>query len=126
MNLVDARVLGVPGDLWAELAGLRCRLRATSVARLAGGPVTVGIRPHDLFVPGRAAGVDAVEVQAAVLSVEPHGHHVVADVRLADTTLRWDRAPVSVRPGEEVRLVIDPDRFHLFDPHTGVALHHPE
>ncbi|HEU5085513.1 MAG TPA: ABC transporter ATP-binding protein [Acidimicrobiales bacterium] len=127
VNLLPGRVVGVPGDLWVEVAGARCRLRAPAAARLAGGPATVGLRPHELHEPGRPGdGADAVVAAGTVLGVETHGPHVVATVDLGGTVVRWDRAPLAVRTGDHVALVLDPARFHLFDPHTGVALHHPE
>lgn len=127
MNLLDGHVLGVPGDLWVEVAGVRCRLRAPAAARLRGGPATIGIRPHELHPPGAPGdGPDAAVAAGTVVGVEPHGPHVVATVALDGAAVRWDRAPFSLGPGDAVTLVLDPARFHVFDPHTGVALHHPE
>lgn len=128
LGLLEATVRGVPGDLWLELAGTRCRVRTPAVARLRGGPVTVGIRPHELHRADAPAGdsADAVTVTGTVVAVEPHGHHVVARVRLGDEMVHWDRAPLGTGVGDAAELVLDPQRFHLFDPHTGVAVHHPE
>ncbi len=127
IGIIAADVRGVPGDLWLELAGTRYRVRTPAVARMQGGQVLVGIRPHELHQPGEASsGPDAVEVTGVIDRAEAQGHRTVATVTLpGDMTLHWDRAPIGTRAGEAVTLVLDPARVHLFDPHTGVAVHHP-
>ncbi len=70
--------------------------------------------PAGLVLRGRATGVELAGRSAVVTVAVPEG------------VLRWDGASVRTRVGDEVHVVVDPGRLHLFDPATGVALWHPE
>ncbi len=104
------------------------------------GEVTVGVRPEAL-VPA-VAGLPSVELEVDV--IEPLGDEVVVhgsvegraarsgaedeDARLlaprdarASVTVRLD-PQLRPKPGERIRLSVDPARVHLFDPRSGAAL----
>jgi multiple sugar transport system ATP-binding protein len=104
------------------------------------GDVTVGVRPEAL-VPA-VDGQPWLELEADV--IEPLGDEVVVHGGVEASAARSGaededarllahedpRAPVTVRldpalrpkPGERIRLSVDPARVHLFNPNTGAAL----
>jgi ABC-type sugar transport system ATPase subunit len=106
------------GDAGVPLQDVPQRLRR----RLDGCPVLFGVRPEHL----RLGGEDA-PLAAQVTRVDLVGPHRTAHVRLAATD-----AAMAVRvteagrlaTGERVRLAVNPDRAHLFDPVTERALWH--
>jgi len=84
-----------------------------------GGPLIVGIRPHDLHRNDDGA------IQATLDVIEPLGWESHLHCRLGDTPLlaqvpAEDVAGLS--PGDPIGLSVDPDRIHLFDPETEKAL----
>jgi sn-glycerol 3-phosphate transport system ATP-binding protein len=84
---------------------------------LAGRPLDVGIRPEHLRPVGDgAAGLDAV-----VEWVEALGADSIARVRLADGATLDVRLPGidEARPGDRLRLAVEPGQLHLFDVDTG-------
>lgn len=127
IGVVRAAVTDAGPLVGLDLAGRRLAVVAPAASRLAGRAVDVGIRPHELRPPDTAgAAADALVVSGSVVAVESHGRRVVATLDTPDGVLRWDAAPVTTRIGDRVELVVDPERIHLFDPDTGVALHHPD
>jgi multiple sugar transport system ATP-binding protein len=146
MNLVEATI----ADGTAEFAGFKIRLDpARSPAASSDSRVILGIRPEDFedalySEPGRPE----VQVRVAVLEELGSVTHVifpidaprmqaddvkaaedrpeetvplVADLEQAVFTARVDPR-TTARPGEFVRLTMNPSRFHFFDPATGRAL----
>ena len=108
----------------------------------------LGIRPQD-FDDARTAdpSLPVIEVDVAVVEELGSATHVlftveappvdVESVRAASddreraTLLATDRRALftaevpegtEVRPGERIRLALDPSRFHFFDPATGATL----
>ena len=145
MNLVEA---DVDGDTLA-FAGFRVPM--TPDHRPAGrssGRVIVGIRPQDFAEVAATDGrLPTIEVETAVVEELGSATHVlfpidappvdVDSVRAATdegeraTLLATDRralftAEVSegmqVRPGQRIKLAIDPSRLHFFDLDTGESL----
>jgi len=110
--------LVVPEAVLARRPGARAVMAA-------GGEVALGIRPEDIedaeFAPG--AGPDEL-LEVAVDLAEPLG---------AETIVHFDAAPgapfaarlsprSTVRPGRPVKLAVDVERLHLFDPVSGLSL----
>ena len=105
----SARPVGL-GDGVALPAPLAAAARAAGLQE-----AIVGVRPEDLTLePGGP-------IPATVAMVESLGHERHIACRLADGTL-WMatvRAHGAVpAPGDAVRLQVDPDRLHLFNPAT--------
>jgi len=145
MNLVEAEL---DGDA-VEFAGFRIPFApGRRPAGRASGRVIVGIRPQDINEtgPDRAA-LPTIDVEAAVVEELGSATHVlfpidappvdVDAVRAASdegeraTLLATDRralftAEVSetlaVRPGQRLKLAIDPSRMHFFDLETSESL----
>jgi multiple sugar transport system ATP-binding protein len=145
MNLVGATV----EDDTARFAGFEVAL-PPGLWALNGREVVLGIRPPDLedadVSSGR--GLPTIEVTAEVteelgsevnvlftveappvetedtLAATEEGSDeigILAGERQAVFCARVD-ARTSCRPGDHIRLSVDPRRFHFFDPQTGLAL----
>ena len=148
MNLVEAEVHGdrVRFGGWDLPAGRTTDLRAFDGAR-----VIVGIRPSDMedAAVWHESGLPTIEVAAEV--TEELGSEVnvlfavdeppvsAEEIRAATVEEGDDElllasegercvfcasvdARTSVKPGRSIRLSLDPDRFHYFDPATGRAV----
>ena len=81
----------------------------------------MGMRPEHLSLGSEISqcGFDAnVEV------VEQLGSEIILETRLGDTRVTVARVDpqVSFRVGETVRLSVQPERLHFFDPITEVAI----
>ena len=145
MNLVEAKIAG--GTV--SFAGLEMPLDAAAdLSDHEGRAVILGIRPSDLedCDVWHNADLPTIEVKADI--TEELGSEVnvifsidappvqTEDVIAAatdeggDLPLLADRcqfcarvdARTHCRPGETVRLSVDPSRFHFFDPATGLAI----
>lgn len=115
MNFLEAELAEESGGLFAVAAGLRLPVAPREDAK--GRRVTVGIRPHDV-VPAEGGGIRAqVEVLEA-LGTESFVHCRVGDSPFV-ARLEGDARPA---PATELRLHVQTDRVHLFDPESGVAL----
>nr|MBA3788752.1 ABC transporter ATP-binding protein [Actinomycetota bacterium] len=145
MNLVEAQV----SDGAVDFAGFHVPLTAERrPGGLTSGAVILGIRPQD-FGDARAGdgSLPSLEIEAAVVEELGSATHVlftieappvdVDSVRAASddgeraTLLATDRRTLftaevaegtPVRPGDRLRLELDPARLHFFDPETGVSL----
>ena len=138
---------------WSKQAGRpasrsalgRCRCGARSPAGLVacvGSDVLLGLREEDVIEAGPDADPHRVTLPGVVRRVDFTGPYAAVTVELA--------APAAARPGEpgppadararirarfragshprsaqRVHLDIDATRAHVFDPSTGLALHHP-
>jgi multiple sugar transport system ATP-binding protein len=145
MNLVEAEL----AEDAVEFAGFRLPLsRDRRPAARSSGTVILGIRPQD-FADARTAdpALAAIEVEAAVVEELGSATHVlftidappvdVDAVRAASdegeraSLLAGDRRALftaevaegtPVRPGQRMRLALDPSRLHFFDPETSETL----
>jgi multiple sugar transport system ATP-binding protein len=145
MNLVEAAL----SDGAVEFAGSRVPLsQGRRPADVSSDTVILGIRPQD-FDDARTAdpSLPAIDVEITVVEELGSATHVlftieappvdVESVRAASddreraTLLATDRRALftaevpegtPVRPGERIRLALDPSRLHFFDPETGATL----
>ena len=128
MNLFPATVLaGGAVDIGGPVLQVGPRLPAG-----VGADVIIGLRPEaftdaalDPDVPGDRVvevEVDLVEARGAELVVHtllpgPDGHEPAERTRLVARLSPKSR----VRPGDVVKLAVDTDEIHVFDPETGAA-----
>jgi len=138
MNVVTATLTTADGGVSASFGEHRLVVPEAVLARrpgvrallAAGGEVVLGIRPEDIedaeFVPG--AGPDEL-LEVTVDLAEPLG---------AETIVHFDVTPggagpavpftarltprTTVRTGRPVKLAVDVDRLHFFDPASGQSL----
>jgi multiple sugar transport system ATP-binding protein len=142
MNLVEATVEG--DDL--QLGQYRVPLAPGRRPRGAGGRVVVGIRPEsfedDAFAPPGLPRIDVTVEVLEELGSDAHVFFLVDAPRVTSETLETNdedddatllaiekalfTARVDARTGAQVggrlRLAVDPQRFHFFDPVTGDSL----
>ncbi len=125
MNFIPTSVNEQNGTLFADASGLKMKIPADRVARMAaykGQTVTLGIRPEDLRV---SPGADLADYafDAMVDVVEPLGSEILLDVALAGQSVVARVEPsVKARPHEKIRLAFVPDRIHFFDTKTEAVI----
>jgi multiple sugar transport system ATP-binding protein len=136
MNVVTASLATADGRVTASFGDHRLAVpetvleRRPGVRRLlaAGGGVTLGIRPEDIedaeFVAG--AGPDEL-LEVTVDLAEPLGAETIAHFDVgSDAAFTARLSPRSgVRAGRRVKLAVDVERLHLFDPGSGRSLRDP-
>ena len=126
----DPRINLVPVDVERSNGTARLVSRDLSMRfELANGAATealpahatLAIRPEHLRLT--AADDGAGDIRGEVYVTEPSGREQIVAVRCGEQTLSVI-APVDVNAeiGDAVRLVLDRDRLHLFDPESGARL----
>jgi ABC-type sugar transport system ATPase subunit len=128
MNFLPCRVgeggrtLHLPGDVELPVPAPR----VAECARHAGRALTYGLRPEHISV-GTSAEPASVAVHGAVMLVEPLGSDTLGLIKLGAGA---DAGEMTGRFAPEAGLVVGApltvslamNRFHLFDPDTGVAV----
>jgi multiple sugar transport system ATP-binding protein len=88
------------------------------VAGADGIPVTIGVRPEHFEID------DAHGAPAEVIVVEPTGSETQVFAKFCGREIvSVFRERVAARPGGTINLTASPDRIHLFDAKSGLALH---
>jgi len=119
MNLLAGEVRG--DGRWHGPGGLT--LASPRTAAGSGGPVTLGIRPHEVAIVAPGSG----ETDARMDVVEPRGSEVLVYVRLGPgedaPEVRIVAPPETTLPADgTVGLRLDPGRLHWFDGGSGRRL----
>lgn len=133
MNFLKGRLMQEDSRYYFDEGTVRILLpdRLSSVvARLAGKPVTFGIRPEDLFdlehYPG---GPSDNVVRATANVVEPLGNEMIIyfSTRKNEFIGKFD-AHHRIEMGQEMNLAVNMDKIHLFDSVSGdnIALQAPK
>jgi multiple sugar transport system ATP-binding protein len=95
-------------------------------AKIEGKPVTLGIRPEEIFdaaLPGSVSPTEENTICAKVDVLEPLGHEYVAYINIGKLNLIASiDNETRIEEGQEARFVINIDRIHLFDVETEVAI----
>jgi len=127
MNFFDATLVGEEGKLWVDAGDFRVPVpqeRQQPYDSYEGQEVIFGIRPEHIHAKNfEPANINAAPITATVDVVELLGHelHIYIDsgqnnfVATVDTRL----AP---EIGQELPMVVDMDRMHLFDKSTEMAI----
>ena len=128
MNFFKGRLVRAEDDrVFAETEGLRLPLpeaRGSRVARLVGTEVTFGVRPEDIydrsFVP---ADIRTHSVPVRVDINEMVGNERLLHVSANGTAFLSRVDPrTRARAGEEIPMLVDIDRIHLFSAETERSL----
>ncbi len=118
MNFTNVQVTNEGGTLYATNPAMRIRVPDALSARLgahAGKAATLGIRPEDLRMALSTDPIDTL-VTATVEVSEQLGSEVILDVKVADGAMVASVEPtVRVKPGEPVKLALDPAGLRFFD-----------
>ena len=125
MNFANVMVANDGGALFASNSAMRVRVPEALAARLgahAGKQSTLGIRPEDLRMATSADADDQI-LNATVEVSEQLGSEVILDVKVADGAMVASVEPtVRVKPGEPVRLALNPTGLRFFDAATEKAI----
>ena len=123
MNVVQGRLTTDRDDgAVVECLDVRLPVDRTQLASGARGDVLLGIRPEDIAWKAISDG-SGVCVTAEVDLVEPMGHEAYVRVLVGATPLVTRFPPRSgVRSHDQVELMLDSSRIHLFDPTSGACL----
>ena len=119
MNFLSARIADDGSHVDVGAAG-RIGLPQRSGARLAGREVTLGIRPEDLRL---AANGEEAALTVELLYIEDLGAARLLHCSAAGGELivhTHDEG--NTRPGKGLRVAVDADRLHFFDPEQGRRL----
>jgi ABC-type sugar transport system ATPase subunit len=122
MNLLPATLSQDGGQTLVHAAHADVELPDTLARRLNGNrqdgrDVLFGVRPEDLYPD------EAGQIAGEVDLVEPLGRDDLLVVRAGDTQVHaLAPAASGFRSGSQVRLRLDPERVHLFDPSTERSL----
>jgi multiple sugar transport system ATP-binding protein len=101
-----------------ELAGGQRVAAPAGAAAREGQSVLIGVRPEHLTLAADGAGLPA-----DVIVVEPTGADTQVFARIAGTEIAAVfRERHEFRPGQGIRLGLDPGRTHLFDAESGASL----
>jgi multiple sugar transport system ATP-binding protein len=123
MNVVQAHLTTDRDDgVVVECLDARLPVDRTRLLSGARGDVLLGIRPEDIaWKP--ISDWSGVCLLAEVDLVEPMGHEAYVRVLVGATPLVTRFPPRSgVRSRDQVELMLDGSRIHLFDPTTGACL----
>ncbi|MFA5941781.1 MAG: sn-glycerol-3-phosphate ABC transporter ATP-binding protein UgpC [Sinimarinibacterium sp.] len=88
-----------------------------------GKPLVLGIRPEDVGEAGRAKWPTATDVDAVIEIFEPLGHEVIVHARSGEERI-LARLETTQMPemGQKIRLALNGENIHLFDPQSGLRL----
>ena len=125
MNFIPATITEQSGTLYAEASGVKVKVPADRVARLAaykGQSVALGIRPEDLRLsPTNEMSDQAFD--AVVDVVEPLGAEILLDVTVAGQSVVARVDPnIKARPHDKIRMAFLPERTHFFDAKTEAVI----
>ena len=133
MNFVEARLEDGGQGYWINAGSFRVKAPATKTEKLSsyiGKTVIFGVRPEGIFDSDLSPVVKPTEentVTATVDVVEPMGPTVTTYVTVGEHSLIAvldAEAPIAkARPGDEVGLVFDMEKTHLFDRDNEDALY---
>ncbi len=89
--------------------------------RLAGGPITLGVRPENILLD--AAPDPTQIIRAGVEVAELMGNENILYLRIGDDSIVARVPPrFAPKPGEGVDIHLAPDSLHFFDPETEATL----
>jgi multiple sugar transport system ATP-binding protein len=125
MNFTTVNITNEGGVLYATNSAMRIRVPDALTARLGphtGKQATLGIRPENLHMARSTDTADTI-ISATVEVSEQLGSEVILDVKVADGAMVASVEPtVRVKPGEPVKLGLDPGGLRFFDAATEKAI----
>jgi multiple sugar transport system ATP-binding protein len=84
-----------------------------------GKPLALGIRPEDICEAGQQDWTAGAEFDGVIEIFEPLGHEIIVHVRSGeDRILAKLETDVLPKMGQKIRLALNGEKIHLFDPQT--------
>ncbi len=125
MNILKASVQRRDGRLVVSTSQFSYNLPSEMSSRISGsipeGEIFLGVRPEDILLSAQRSGSSVFE--ADVYVVEPMGPTVMVDIRTGDHTLKSIiSATVGIAAGSRVWVGFQPEKIHIFDSKTEMAL----
>jgi len=128
MNFVDASLESANGSVFVDTGAFKVRVpdsKVESVKNAVGKPVVFGVRPEDIFDRNLHSQVTPTEdnsVKATVDVIEPMGAIVTTYLTAGPHALvATIDADTKAKEGEQIDLVLDMERTHVFDKETEQA-----
>jgi multiple sugar transport system ATP-binding protein len=125
MNFAEVTLADNAGRAVAEAPGLRIVLPEALASRARGKlgrKAMLGVRPENIHVAGTADASDHC-FDAEVEVVEQLGSEILLDTRVGSALVTASIDPsVRVRPRDKLRLAVNPERLHLFDSESEMAI----
>src|SRR6266542_3811414 len=127
MNFVDARMEGTVDEMWVNAGSFRVPVPATHAPKLTsvlGKECFFGIRPEDMYEPKYAPpGVDqSARIRARVDVTEPLGAEIYLYLLSGEKELIARVDPrTRADAGDEIEMVLDMSKAHVFDRQTQEA-----
>lgn len=129
MNIFEAPVDVIDGQRSYRVGPATFPAHPPVAERFVGRHALIGVRPESvrLVGPGDNQNAGRLPLRATVRRSEVRGSSTVVHVEIAGTSILVAAVVNGMGPrlGNEVDVVIDPSRLHLFDPYTETALQHP-
>jgi multiple sugar transport system ATP-binding protein len=129
MNLVRSRLEASNGALYAPLGEHRLLLpdrplRWSGLGRYVGREVVLGFRPEAVSDAGDDVAAAGSTIEVDVALAEPLGAETIVhfDVEGAEGLKARLDGRTRVAAGQRVRLAVDVERLHFFDPETEAAV----
>ncbi len=125
MNFLQVSVEAAEDGTWVQSGALRLRLGKAQARRLASHgdrQITLGVRPENLRIamPGEPTGSTFGSVVAVV---EQLGSDLLLDLDVGGSPMTARVDPLlEVTVDQPLRLSVDLDRLHFFDPASGMTL----
>jgi len=129
MNLIEASVVVGEDGVYVDAGDFQTKLppsKASQARAHAGSPVTLGVRPNDIYDRAISQRVEATEdntVSATVEVIEPMGAEAILYLALGQTRLVASvESTTRARENQPLDVLFDLERVHLFDQETGEAI----
>jgi len=133
MNFIPVSLEGSEQDCWINAESFRVKVptaKAENLAQFFGKPMVFGVRPEDIFDSSLSPMVKPSEentAKAVVDVIEPMGPTVTMYITVGDhsmvATIDSDSPIARAKPGDEVTMVLDMEKTHLFDKESEKALY---
>jgi multiple sugar transport system ATP-binding protein len=126
MNFAPVKLSRTQGALWATNESMRIKVPEETASRLAprgDGEAILGVRPEDLRVALESEAID-MSFEARVEVVEQLGSEVLLDVSVGSggQIIAAVEPTVRAKIRDKLRLALNPQRLHFFDPQTEAAI----
>jgi multiple sugar transport system ATP-binding protein len=122
MNFIESRLIRERNDLFAEMEGFRLKLPPRfndQIHHLEGESILFGVRPEDLYDRHSAnSGEMTCSIRVKVEVIEPLGAETHLHLAFGRHSLvaKMDSIQDQFTIDQEIEVVIDIDKTHIFDP----------